>query len=42
MEFSANAYLDVYLGHVNTLNHIAELQEGAYHIMMADIYTQAR
>jgi hypothetical protein len=42
MEFSANAYLDVYFGHVNTLNHIAEQREGAYHVMMADIYAQAR
>lgn len=42
MEFSANAYLNVYLGHINTLNHIAEQWEGAYHMMMADIYAQAR
>ncbi|KAN0132250.1 hypothetical protein V8E53_010016 [Lactarius tabidus] len=41
MEFSANAYLDVYFGHVNTLNHIAEQWEGAYHVMMADIYARA-
>ena len=42
MEFSANAYLDVYLGHVNPLNHIAEQREGAYHMMMADIYARVR
>lgn len=41
VEFSANAYLDVYLGHVNTLKHIRENREGAFHLMMADIYTQA-
>ena len=29
-EFSANAYLDVYFGHVHTLNYIAENQEDAY------------
>ncbi|KAI9433896.1 hypothetical protein H4582DRAFT_1788704, partial [Lactarius indigo] len=37
-EFSANAYLDVYNGHVNTLNHIRKEREGAFHLMMADIY----
>ncbi|KAN0134201.1 hypothetical protein V8E53_007973 [Lactarius tabidus] len=40
-EFSANAYLDVYNGHVNTLKHIRERREGGFHLMMADIYTQA-
>lgn len=40
-EFSANAYLDVYLGHVNTLKHIQNNREGAFHLMMADIYRQA-
>ncbi|KAN0129043.1 hypothetical protein V8E53_013193 [Lactarius tabidus] len=40
-EFSANAYLDVYLGHVNTLKHIRENHNGAFHLMMADIYAQA-
>ncbi|KAN0130984.1 hypothetical protein V8E53_011117 [Lactarius tabidus] len=40
-EFSANAYLDVYLGHMNTLKHIREKCEGAFHLMMADIYKQA-
>jgi hypothetical protein len=40
-EFSANAYLDVYNGHVNTLKHIRANREGAFHLMMADIYTQA-
>ncbi|KAN0126122.1 hypothetical protein V8E53_015374 [Lactarius tabidus] len=40
-EFSANGYLDVYLGHVNTLKHIQEHRAGAFHFMMADIYTKA-
>jgi Domain of unknown function (DUF6532) len=40
-EFSANAYLDVYQGHMNTLKHIREKREGAFHIMMTDIYTKA-
>ena len=40
-EFSANAYLDVYFGHVNTLKHIQNNREGAFHLMMADIYWQA-
>jgi hypothetical protein len=42
MEFSANGFLDVYEGHVNTLNHILEMRPDAFHIMMADIYSQAR
>ncbi|KAF8266681.1 hypothetical protein EI94DRAFT_1701562 [Lactarius quietus] len=40
-KFSANVYMDVYNGHVNTLKHIWERCEGAFHLMMADIYTQA-
>ncbi|KAH9162395.1 hypothetical protein EDB89DRAFT_2079745 [Lactarius sanguifluus] len=40
-EFSANTYLDVYLGHVNTLNHICVNREGVYHLMMVDIFSQA-
>ena len=41
-EFSANAYLDVYLGHINTLKHIRDKRAGAFHLMMADIYAQAK
>ncbi|KAH9028796.1 hypothetical protein EDB84DRAFT_1562985 [Lactarius hengduanensis] len=41
MEFSANTFLDVYLGHVNTLNHICENRAGVYHMMMADIFSLA-
>ncbi|KAN0138015.1 hypothetical protein V8E53_004186 [Lactarius tabidus] len=40
-EFSTNAYMDTYLGHVNTLNHILENRERAFHVMMSDIYAQA-
>ncbi|KAN0141461.1 hypothetical protein V8E53_000706, partial [Lactarius tabidus] len=40
-EFSANGYLDIYLGHVNTLKHIQEHRAGAFHFMMADIYNKA-
>ncbi|KAH9022910.1 hypothetical protein EDB85DRAFT_2293098 [Lactarius pseudohatsudake] len=40
-EFSQNAYMDVYQGHVNTLKHILENREGAFHTMMSDIYTRA-
>ncbi|KAH9034432.1 hypothetical protein EDB84DRAFT_1561445 [Lactarius hengduanensis] len=40
-EFSANAYLDVYLANVNTLKHILNNRERAFHIMMSDIYAQA-
>ena len=42
MEFSANTYLDVYNGHVNTLKHIQEHRAGAFHLMMVDIYAKAR
>ncbi|KAF8270547.1 hypothetical protein EI94DRAFT_1798028 [Lactarius quietus] len=37
-EFSANAYMDVYAGHVNTLRHVMENWVSAFHIMMSDIY----
>ncbi|KAN0140200.1 hypothetical protein V8E53_002096 [Lactarius tabidus] len=40
-EFSANAYLDVYQGHVNTFKHVLENRERAFHVMMSDIYSQA-
>ncbi|KAI9429277.1 hypothetical protein H4582DRAFT_2089597 [Lactarius indigo] len=40
-EFSQNAYMDVYQGHMNTFKHIQENREGAFHIMMSDIYTRA-
>ena len=40
-DFSANAYLDVYQGHVNTLTHISEGRNNAFHVMMNDIYTRA-
>ena len=37
-EFSANRYLDVYNGHMQTFNHISVNRNNAFHIMMADIY----
>ncbi|KAH9171759.1 hypothetical protein EDB89DRAFT_2070537 [Lactarius sanguifluus] len=40
-EFSTNSYLDVYLGHVNTLELIQEKRSSAFRSMMADIYSQA-
>ncbi|KAH9041566.1 hypothetical protein EDB85DRAFT_2139668 [Lactarius pseudohatsudake] len=40
-EFSANAYMDAYLANMNTLKHILNHRERAFHIMMSDIYTQA-
>ncbi|KAI9431989.1 hypothetical protein H4582DRAFT_2084278 [Lactarius indigo] len=40
-EFSANAYMDVYLTNMNTLKHILNNRERAFHIMMSDIYAQA-
>ncbi|KAH8988163.1 hypothetical protein EDB86DRAFT_2832028 [Lactarius hatsudake] len=41
-EFSANTYLEVYRSNTNTLNFILNNRPNAYHVMMADIYTQAR
>ncbi|KAF8269869.1 hypothetical protein EI94DRAFT_1699179 [Lactarius quietus] len=41
VEFSANAYMDVYAGHVNTFRHILENRERAFHVMMSDIYARA-
>ena len=41
-EFSTNAYIDVYNGHINTFQHIRVNREEAFHTMMADIYQQAR
>ncbi|KAH8977940.1 hypothetical protein EDB86DRAFT_3091256 [Lactarius hatsudake] len=40
-EFLANAYMDVYLANMNTLKHILNHHDCAYHIMMSDIYAQA-
>ena len=42
MEFSANTYLDVYNGHVNTLNSFADKREKNFHAMMSDIFAPAR
>ncbi|KAF8259522.1 hypothetical protein EI94DRAFT_1707044 [Lactarius quietus] len=39
--FSANKYLDVYRGHIDTLKIIKDKRPSAYHVMMVDIYTQA-
>jgi hypothetical protein len=41
-EFSATSYLDVYEGHVNSLLHIRDERNSAFHTTMADIYAQAR
>jgi len=41
-DFSANAFLDVYNGHMFTFHHISENRNSAFHRMMADIYVQAR
>ncbi|KAI0254978.1 hypothetical protein BJV78DRAFT_1151819 [Lactifluus subvellereus] len=40
-DFSANTYLDVYQGHVNTFSHIRINRNAAFHVMMTDIYSQA-
>jgi hypothetical protein len=40
MEFSSNAFLDPYNGHVNTFEHIRKNRGDAFHLMMGDIYSQ--
>ncbi|KAH9011015.1 hypothetical protein EDB84DRAFT_1445388 [Lactarius hengduanensis] len=40
-EFSTNSYLDIYQGHVNTLELIQEKRSSVFRSMMADIYRQA-
>ena len=42
MEFSTSTYLDVYKGHMEIFKFIKENRPSAYHLMMVDIYTQAR
>ena len=37
-EFSANRYLDVYNGHMQTFNHISANRNHAFHTTMADIF----
>ncbi|KAF8262615.1 hypothetical protein EI94DRAFT_1704624 [Lactarius quietus] len=36
--FTANMYLDVYKGHLDTLDKIENQRKGTYHRMMSDIY----
>jgi hypothetical protein len=42
MGFTANAYFDVYTGHINTFGHVRMERENVFHTIMADIYTKAR
>jgi hypothetical protein len=41
-DFSANAFVDVYAGHINSLQLILDGRPEFYHQMMGDIYTAAR
>jgi hypothetical protein len=41
-DFLANVYLDVYIGHIQTMDHILKNRPGAFHRMMGDLYAQAR
>jgi len=41
VEFSTNAYIDVYNGHINTFVHIRSKREESFHNMMSEIYSQA-
>jgi hypothetical protein len=34
--------MDAYLGHVGTFKHILNHCERTFHVMMSDIYSQAR
>jgi hypothetical protein len=42
MGFTANAFLDVYQGHMNTFDHVRAKRGNAFHVMMEDIYSRAR
>ena len=37
-DFTTNMNLDVYKGHIESLNSIESARKGFYHRMMADIY----
>jgi hypothetical protein len=41
-EFSANTFLDMFEGHVNTFRFILKKHSVAFHVMMGDLYSQAR
>ena len=41
-KFTADVYLDVYNGNKFTLQTIKAQRPGAFHLMMADVYTLAR
>ncbi|KAH9997087.1 hypothetical protein BJV77DRAFT_923028, partial [Russula vinacea] len=36
--FSANMFLNVYFGHINTIKHIEDNNNRVFHSMMSDIY----
>jgi hypothetical protein len=40
--FTADKYSDVYNGHIGTLSNIMAQRPGAFHIMMAELYSLAR
>jgi Domain of unknown function (DUF6532) len=42
LQFSTTVYLDVYNSHVASLRTIEKERTKAFHLMMQDIYTQAR
>ena len=42
IEFSANAFIDVYDGHINTFEHLRKNHADTFHFMMSDIYSQVR
>jgi hypothetical protein len=41
LEFSSNAFLDVYLSHVETLTTIAERNPQAFHKLMARLFSES-
>ena len=37
-DFTTDVNLDVYRGHISSLDEIEKVRKGSYHRMMADIY----
>ena len=40
-DFSTNSYLDMYVGHIQTMDYIFKNRNIAFHKMMANIYAEA-
>ena len=42
LDFSTDRYMDIYQGHIDSLNYIHERRSGAFHLMMGSIYAEAK